>query len=176
MYKIKINDEDWRFLDIDSTYEIKNPTEGTYTIKTKTIDSLGRESGEVEKEITYTLGEPDPSGDPEPSPSVSPSASPSVSPSVSPSASPSASPSVQPSASPSPSVKPDTKPEPIIIEKVDPAQTEKPKTTQKLVDDTVSKEPIPYTGKYKLIIGFVGAILLIVINGIIYKKKFKDVK
>ena len=63
MYKIKINDDDWRYLDIDSTYEIKNPEPGTYTVRAKTIDTLGRESDETTAQLFYeeTVPEPSPS-------------------------------------------------------------------------------------------------------------------
>lgn len=53
IYQIKINDGEWQNVNIDTDYTIEQPVVGKNTIKTKTVDSLGRESEESIKEITY---------------------------------------------------------------------------------------------------------------------------
>jgi len=53
IYQIKINDGEWQNVSIDTEYTIDEPVIGKNTIKTRTIDSLGRISQEVQEEVTY---------------------------------------------------------------------------------------------------------------------------
>lgn len=52
-YQIKINDGEWQDANIDTSYEIDKPIVGENTIKTRTVDTLGRISGESEAKTTY---------------------------------------------------------------------------------------------------------------------------
>jgi len=53
IYQIKINDGEWQSVNIDTEYTIEEPVTGKNTIKTRTIDSLGRVSEEKQVEVTY---------------------------------------------------------------------------------------------------------------------------
>lgn len=53
IYQVKINDGEWQNINVDTEYTIEEPAVGTNTIKTRTIDSLGRTSEESQTEITY---------------------------------------------------------------------------------------------------------------------------
>lgn len=53
IYQVKINDGEWQDVNIDTEYTIAEPVIGKNTIKTRTIDSLGRISEETQVEVTY---------------------------------------------------------------------------------------------------------------------------
>ena len=55
IYQIKINDGEWQNVNVDTDYTIEEPAVGKNTIKTKTVDLLGRESQESIKEIVYIV-------------------------------------------------------------------------------------------------------------------------
>lgn len=52
-YQVKINDGEWQEVNINTEYTVEEAREGRNTIKTRTIDSLGRISEEKEIEIAY---------------------------------------------------------------------------------------------------------------------------
>lgn len=55
IYQIKINDEEWQNVTVDTDYTIEKPITGINTIKTRTVDSLGRISEETEVKTTYII-------------------------------------------------------------------------------------------------------------------------
>lgn len=52
-YQVKINDGEWQNVTLKTEYTIENPINGNNTIKTRTIDPLGRVSEEIVKEFEY---------------------------------------------------------------------------------------------------------------------------
>ena len=54
IYQVKINDGEWQNVNIDTEYVIEEAVVGGNKIITRTIDSLGRISEEVQEEITYS--------------------------------------------------------------------------------------------------------------------------
>lgn len=52
-YQVKINDGEWQDVNIDTDYTIEKPIVGTNTIKTRTIDTLGRISDEAQTQTIY---------------------------------------------------------------------------------------------------------------------------
>lgn len=52
-YQVKINNSEWKNVNINQQYTIENPVEGKNIITTRTIDLLGRMSTEKKVEITY---------------------------------------------------------------------------------------------------------------------------
>lgn len=52
-YQIKINDGEWQDVNIDTSYTIDKPINGENTIKTRTVDTLGRISSESEAKTKY---------------------------------------------------------------------------------------------------------------------------
>lgn len=54
-YQVKINDEEWKTVNLNTEYKLENPKEGNNTIKTRTIDTLGRISDETEKTVKYII-------------------------------------------------------------------------------------------------------------------------
>lgn len=54
IYQVKINDGEWQNVNIDTEYVIEEPVDGKNKITTRTIDSLGRISEEMQEEITYS--------------------------------------------------------------------------------------------------------------------------
>ena len=53
-YQIKVNDGEWQNINVNTEYTIDKPVSGTNTIKTRTIDPLGRISSETEVKTTYS--------------------------------------------------------------------------------------------------------------------------
>ena len=54
IYQIKINDGEWTNINVNTEYTAEEAIVGKNTIKTRTIDSLGRISQELEAEAVYT--------------------------------------------------------------------------------------------------------------------------
>lgn len=52
-YQIKINDGEWQDVNIDTSHTIDKPIVGENTIKTRTVDTLGRLSSESEAKTIY---------------------------------------------------------------------------------------------------------------------------
>ena len=52
-YQVKINDGEWQNVTLNTEYTIDEPLNGKNTIKTRTIDPLGRTSEENTKEVEY---------------------------------------------------------------------------------------------------------------------------
>lgn len=52
-YQVKINDEEWKDIVLNTEYTIENPINGKNTITTRTIDPLGRVGKEIVSEVEY---------------------------------------------------------------------------------------------------------------------------
>ncbi|MGN1310832.1 MAG: hypothetical protein ACI4VP_03895 [Clostridia bacterium] len=52
-YQVKINDGEWKNVELNTEYTIENPVNGKNSITTRTIDPLGRVSNEIVSEVEY---------------------------------------------------------------------------------------------------------------------------
>lgn len=54
-YQVKVNDGEWKTVNLNTEYKLENPKEGDNTLKTRTIDTLGRISDETQKTVKYVI-------------------------------------------------------------------------------------------------------------------------